>query len=130
VAQLLSLGITTRMADQSWYGVRSIFRSDRTEDGKPCRTFEERVVLFRASTFEDALAKGKAEAQRYAADWPHPRVFEHIVAFHIHDDELREGDEVWSCIRRLDISDEEFAKRIYEGEYESFTNVSEERRDA
>jgi len=115
--------------DQSWYGIRSIFRSDRTEDGKPCRTFEERVVLFRAATFEEALAKGEAEAKRYAADWPHPRILDHIIAFHIHDDELREGDEVWSCIRRLDMPDEEFLRRFYEGEYSSLTNVPKERRN-
>ena len=118
------------MAHQSWYSVRSIFRSDRTEDGKPCRTFEERVVLFRAASFEEALAKGEVEAKRYAADWPHPKVLDHIVALHIHDEELREGDEVWSCIRGLDIGDDEFIRRFYEGEYASLTNVSQERRDA
>ena len=124
------VAITTRMTHQSWYGVRSIFRSDRTEGDRPCRTFEERVVLFRASSFEEALAKGETEAQRYAADWPHPKVLDHVVAFHIHDEELREGDEVWSCIRALDASDKEFIRKFYEGEYASLTNVSQERRDA
>lgn len=117
------------MAHQSWYGVRSIFRSDRAEDGKPCRTFEERVVLFQAASFEDALAKGEADSEHYAADWPHPKVLDHVVAFHIHDEELREGDEVWSCIRGLVITDEEFIRRFYEGEYTSLPNVSHERRE-
>ena len=87
-----------------------------TEDGKPRRAFEERVVLFRASSFDEALAKGEAEAKRYAEGWPHPKILDHIVACSIHDEDLREGDEVWSCIRDLDISDEEFLRRIYDGE--------------
>jgi len=104
------------MADQEWYSVRSIFRSDLTEDGKPRRAFEERVVLFRASGFDEAIAKGEAEAKRYAEAWPHPKILEHIIAFSIQDEDLREGDEVWSCIRDLDISDEEFLHRVYDGE--------------
>jgi hypothetical protein len=112
----------------SWYSVRSIFRSDMIEDGKPRRTFEERVVLFRAASFDEALAKGEAEARHYAADWPHPKVFERIVAFHVHDDELREGDEVWSCIRDSEETDEEFEQRVYKGERFSFTNAPQEKR--
>ena len=84
-----------------------------TEDGKPCRAFEERVVLFRATSFEEALAKGEVEAKRNAADWPHPKILAHVVAFSIQDEKLRDGDEVWSCIRDLNISDEEFLHRIY-----------------
>jgi len=118
------------MADQSWYGVRSVFRSDRTEDGKPRRVFEERVVLFHATSFEEALAKGVAEAKRYAADSLHCTMLDHVVAFHIHGEELGDGDEVWSCMRDADVSDDDFLRRIYEGECASLTNVPLERRDA
>ena len=104
------------MAKQAWFSVRSIFRSDLTEDGKPRRCFEERVVLFRASSSDEAIAKGEAEAKRYAEAWPHPKIIDRIVAFSIQDEELQEGDEVWSCVRDLDISDEEFLHRIYAGE--------------
>jgi hypothetical protein len=117
------------MPSKDWYSVRSIFRSDTTEDGKPRRAFEERVVLFRAESFDEALAKGEAEAKQYASDWPHPKILNRIVAFHIHDEDLREGDEVWSCIRDLDISDEEFHRRIFDGEFENSTNARLQKRD-
>ena len=115
--------MTTHEHIQNWYSVRSIYRADMIEDGKPRRAFEERVVLFRAASFEEALAKGEAEARRYAADWPNPKVFDHIVAFDIHDGELCEGDEVWSCIRNSEETDDEFKHRVYRGEQYSFTNV-------
>ena len=117
------------MSDQAWYSVRSTFRSDLTEDGKPRRAFEERVVLFRATSFEEALAKGELDARRYALDSPHCVLLDHIVAFHIHDDDLRDGDEVWSCIRDLAIDDKEYLRRVYEGELSSFSNVPMEERD-
>jgi len=118
------------MSHQSWYSVRSVFRSDRTEEGKPRRAFEERIVVFRATSFEEALAKAEAEAKRYAAGSPGCSTLDHVVAFHIHNEELRDGDEVWSCIRDADVSDEEFLSRIYGDECASLTNVRLERRDA
>ena len=111
------------MADQSWYSVCRSYRRDTTEEGKQRRSFEERAVLFRAESFEAALAKGEAEARRYVADLAGGRMLDRVVAYLIHDDDLREGDEIWSCIRDLDISDEEFLRQVYAGEYESFSNA-------
>lgn len=118
------------MTNQSWYGVHTTFRSERMEDGKLRRVFEERILLFRAASFEEALAKGDAEAKRYASESQGCTPLDHIVAFHIHDEELREGDEVWSCMREADVSDQEFLRRIYEDECASLTNVPLERRNA
>jgi hypothetical protein len=115
------------MTHQAWYSVRSVFRSDTTEDGEPRRAFEERVVLFRATSFEEALAKGEAEARGYASDILRGVMLDHVVACHIHDDDLSEGDEVWSCVRDLDTSDEQFLRQVYAGELESFANVHSRR---
>jgi hypothetical protein len=101
---------------QRWYSVRSIFRLDRTVDGKAECLFEERVVVFRAASSEEALAKGRAEAQRYAEGETHPKMLDHIVAFDLYEEELCEGEEVWSCLRRSDESDEQFLDRVYAGE--------------
>ncbi len=118
------------MAKQSWYSVRSAFRVDLTHNGKARRAFEERVVLFRAASFDEALAKGEAETKRYAAFLQTGTLLDHIVAYHIHDDELVEGDEVWSCMRGLETTDEEFMRRIYEGEFVSVSNTSLQTTDA
>jgi hypothetical protein len=58
-----------------WYGVKTIYRT--TAQGKPTQTdkyfdpaaslVEERVVLVRARSFDEALAKGEKEARAYAA---------------------------------------------------------------
>ena len=105
------------MPTQQWYSVRSVFRTDRVEDGKPAgKMFEERVVVFRALNEQEALAKGEAEARRYAEADTHPKMLDHLVAFSLWEEELCEGEEVWSCLRQLEVSDDEFLDRVYAGE--------------
>ena len=101
---------------QQWYSVRSIFRLPGSSDGQRPPLFEERVVIFRAASPEEALEKGRAEAKRYSEGETQPRMLAHIVVFSIWEDKLAEGEEVWSCLRQLDISDEQFLDQIYEGE--------------
>lgn len=101
---------------QQWYSVRSIFRFDKPTGAEPGALFEERVVLFRAATPEEALEKGRAEANRYSQGETRPKMLTHIVAFSIWEEELADGEEIWSCLRLVDISDEEFLSRFYEGE--------------
>lgn len=109
------MGRMTRM-EQQWYSVRSVFKLPESSDGKRPRLFEERVVIFRASSPEEALEKGRAEAKQYSTSDTQPRMLAHIVVFCIWEEELDEGEEVWSCLRQLEIPDEEFLDRVYEGE--------------
>ncbi len=101
---------------QQWYSVRSVFKLPGAPDGQRPALFEERVVIFRAASPEQALEKGRAEAKRYAESETQPRMLAHIVVFSTWEEELTEGLEVWSCLRKIEISDEEFLDRIYEGE--------------
>src|SRR5260221_7294794 len=100
---------------QQWYSVRTIFKVPGSTDGQRPTLFEERVVVFRAASPEEALGKGRDEAKRYSEGENQPRMLAHIVAFSLWEEELSEGDEVWSCLRQLDVTDEEFLDRVYEG---------------
>lgn len=48
--------------DQDWFSVRCIFRSDA---GTP-PWYEERITLWRAASFDAAIALAEAEAAEYA----------------------------------------------------------------
>jgi hypothetical protein len=73
----LSMGTAKRRrsARSTWFGVKTLFRSEAR--GKPTARdsaydgtvslVEERVVLFKARTFETAIKAAEAEARRYAA---------------------------------------------------------------
>jgi Domain of unknown function (DUF4288) len=101
---------------QQWFSVRSIFRLPASADGQRPPLFEERVVVIRAVSSGEALEKGRAEAKRYSESDTSPRMLEHLVAFCIWEEELADGEEVWTCLRELDASDEEFLNRVFVGE--------------
>jgi hypothetical protein len=58
----------------SWFGVKTLFRTraigpPRAADGAfdpGIVLIEERIVLFRASGFDDAITRAETEARRYA----------------------------------------------------------------
>jgi Domain of unknown function (DUF4288) len=97
-----------------WYGVRALFRLIAT--GKPKWTdryfdpnatlVEDRIVLFRARSFDDAIRQAEAEAKRYSnttrfkniyGQQVHLKFLRAIDAFHtfIEDQPLR-GSEIYS----------------------------------
>lgn len=104
------------MEPKTWFAVRSIFRHERVVEGVASKLFEERVVLFLASDAERALALGAEEARGYATDGAQPKLLAHLVAFELWDAQLQSGDEVWSCLREMDVSDDRFLDQIYGSE--------------
>src|SRR4051794_20996167 len=51
------------MGDQSWYSVRCVMRTDTLEPGR----YEERITLWRADNFEEAVRLAEDDAREYAA---------------------------------------------------------------
>jgi len=49
-----------------WYGVRCVF--EWASDDADRRSYEERVTLWRADGFDEAIAKAEAEAAEYLSD--------------------------------------------------------------
>ncbi len=98
---------------KSWYGVRTLFRlvaigepkwTDRYFD-RAATLVEDRVVLFLATNFEDAIkqagveARGYCKATRYANIYGQSvqlRFLEATDAFSMHDNQPRAGVEVYS----------------------------------
>jgi hypothetical protein len=71
----------------NWYGVKSLFRYAAKGKAKSPDKFydpnatmvEERVVVLRARTFDEALKKGEAEARAYAAGPGHRNPYGQLV---------------------------------------------------
>lgn len=88
--------------EPSWYGVRCLFRWRRPGDGTR-RLYEERTTLWRASSFEEAIAKAEAEAQEYARLDPTletgPERYLGFADAYRMVDEPNEGAEVFSLLR-------------------------------
>jgi hypothetical protein len=94
---------------ENWYAVKAVFRTDVTAPGATVprlSSFEERVVLFRAASFNEALQRAEEEAQRYAEEnrWRNDqgedvctRYLDALDAFSL-SDKLDDGAELYSKI--------------------------------
>ena len=81
------------VSDRSWFSVRCVFQNS---DGTPT-SYEERITLWRATTFEEAIALAEAEAGDYA-ELVGDRYLGLAQAYHVAD-EIGHGAEVYSLIR-------------------------------
>ncbi len=94
-----------------WFGTRSVYFFGQKKDG--ANIFEERVVVFSATTEEEAFAKAVEEAKQYAAsndmEW-HPWQ----IAFEQEGRPLIDGYEVWSELYQSSEDLQSFVKSQYE----------------
>lgn len=118
----------------TWYAVKSLYRTDVTPpkaEAPRLSSFEERIVLLRAESFDEALSKGEADARQYAdgngwlnsaGENVRTRYLEGLDAFSL-SDEATEGEEVYSKILFVDpdTTDEQLVNRGlgHEGEQRS-----------
>lgn len=94
----------------SWYAIRTVYWFGRKEDGT--NVFEERVVGFSASSWEEAHRKGDAESDEYAEAnnfEAHPEQ----SGYEQDGDPLIDGYELWSELFESPLSLAEFYERRY-----------------
>ena len=81
------------VADQSWFSVRCIFRGSDDMSA----SYEERITVWRATNFEEAVGMAEAEASDYAELVGH-RYLGFAQVYQLAD-EIGHGAEVYSLIR-------------------------------
>lgn len=100
------------MNSEPWYGVRIVYRLTGVSDP----AYEERIVIVRAESFDDAIARAeKLSRENYESDSIVSTGY--AMAFHIFDaarDSLSEGVEVFSLIRRSPLDTPEYLDRFHD----------------
>jgi hypothetical protein len=101
-----------------WYGVRCLFHLDPgglgagAPDEEPVAMYEERITLWRAESFDDAIALAEAEAAQYAevlgADYLG------LAQAYLLADELGPGAEVFSLIRHSALDPEDYVSQFFD----------------
>jgi hypothetical protein len=101
-------------AGPNWYAVRCLFRfgygPEETEAG-----YEERITLWRAASFDEAIARAEAEAQSYAAglDDDPGAITDLVQAYHLFD-EPGDGAEIFSLIRMSDLDTNAYINTFFD----------------
>lgn len=100
--------------DQPWFAVRCLVRFETgagTDDGP---LYEERITLWRATSFEEAVGRAESEVREYAAD-VEGEYAGLAQAFHLSaGDEVTDGTEVFSLMRNSELAPDEYIDRFFE----------------
>jgi hypothetical protein len=75
--------------------------------------FEERITLWRAASFDDALERAEAEAEGYASGLRAEYVGL-AQAFHLAAGAVSDGAEVFSLMRDSNLPDDDYVARFFE----------------
>ncbi|MFJ6793681.1 hypothetical protein [Streptomyces sp. NPDC091268] len=109
-----------KQGPKAWYGARTFYRWLSWEE----RPFEERVVLFRARSLDEAVELAERESAEYAREGD-LEVLDMVQAYRISDgdEEVGAGTEVFSKLHALDLPANEFLDRYDSGP--AHTHISE-----
>jgi len=96
---------------EPWYAIRSTFCVGVKDDSN---VYEERIVVFRAESIEEAFSKAKIEAKQYESESGFEWIGQ-LDSYHIFDpEEISEGREVWSEYQESRLGTDAFLKEKYE----------------
>jgi hypothetical protein len=96
------------MSNSEWYAAKTIYQHHRLT------VFEERVVLLQAADFDDALAKAEAEAAEYCITCGDTVYLGFVSVFHLFDETIGHGTEVYSLMRESELSAEDYLDHFYD----------------
>jgi hypothetical protein len=89
----------------TWDSVRCVFRF-------PGDLFEERITLWRAASFDDAISLAEAEAAQYVKDVDGDYVG--LAQAYLLAADLAEGAEVFSLIRGSGLTTKDYLDRFFD----------------
>lgn len=82
-----------------WYSVRCVLRfRDSSHDGRSDGLYEERITLWRAASFDDAIVLAEAEVREYAQNLDADSTGL-AQSYQLADDPADQGAEVFSLVR-------------------------------
>lgn len=100
------------MLSEPWYSARCLFRHQSVGVGIP--PYEERLVLFRAKDFDDALGQAESEAREYAASLRGVEFLGFIDIDHLCADSVGHKTEIFSQMRDTELPPSEFISRFFD----------------
>ena len=101
---------------EPWYAAKLIFGWYRDSGKRKC--YEERIVLFRALSFEEAIEHAEKESQRYCRESSSEdnriRYEGFLDVYHLFEPTVGHGVEIYSKIRKSPLEPSEYLDRYYD----------------
>ncbi|HKX29804.1 MAG TPA: DUF4288 domain-containing protein [Blastocatellia bacterium] len=103
------------MKKEPWYAARCVFQHLATERG-PRQLYEERIVLLKAQSFDEAIQRAEKEAADYCRELEGCIYTDYVDVFHLFEAKIGDGTEIYSIMRRSDLQPEEYLDQYYPDE--------------
>ncbi|HEX7900405.1 MAG TPA: DUF4288 domain-containing protein [Planctomycetota bacterium] len=100
--------------DKAWFAAKSLHLHRDLAGDRGASCFEERIVLIRAASVDDALKRAEREAARYARGQAAVEFLGYLAVFALSGDAMEEGLEVYSILRSVALSKRDFIRRYYD----------------
>ena len=108
--------------DEPWYSVRCIFRHQKRHDMVKSNLYEERITLWRAHSFDEAIELAEKEAFKYAEDCE-CEYLGFAQAYHLYEENIESGSEIFSLMREHNYSPKKYLDRYFDTNYERQQNL-------
>jgi hypothetical protein len=102
------------MSTPEWFSAKTIYKHHRVEAGTPKVVFEERVVLFQAASFDDAIARAETEAREYCGSSGETVYLEFVDVYHLFDASIGHRTEIYSLMRESTLPDKDYLDTFYD----------------
>lgn len=103
--------------NEPWYSVRCIFRHKKRSDMTKNYLYEERITLWKAVSFDEAIELAEKEAKEYARN-NECEYIELAQTYHLYDDEIAHGTEIFSLMREHNYTPKRYIDRYFDTNYE------------
>ncbi|MCL2641536.1 MAG: DUF4288 domain-containing protein [Phycisphaerales bacterium] len=115
-----------RKVKYEWYGAKTLYEHIGLAGPKSKKkVYEERVVVFRAKSAEEAIDLAEEEAREYAAGLKGVRYLNYVMVYIMSETVIRPGMEVYSLMRQMDLKPRAFMGRYHDAKSERAHRVKE-----
>ena len=117
------------MNNDPWYSAKCIFYHQGLKDESGNPIYEERIVLLRADSFEQAIELAEEDAEQYAADLEDCIYSGFVDVYHLYDGEVGHGSEVYSLMRSSSLGIEDYLSTFYDTGAERSGSTADEEEE-
>lgn len=108
---------------EQWYSVRCIFKHLPRHDATKRNLYEERITIWKAKSFEEAVELAEIEAKDYAD--PDSEYLGLAQVFNLFDEVLENGTEVFSLMRESNYTPKKYLDIYFDNGSERQGNIEE-----
>ena len=102
------------MNPKEWYGARTIYQHYTKKKIAKNKLYEERIVLIKANSFDDAITKAEKEAEKYSKENSSSKFLGYVNVYKLVDGKLRNYTEVYSLMRDSTLSEEPYIDNFFD----------------